>query len=86
MKERWTRCKNDPRVIEVYLGEAPSITPQQMRILRIAGLMAWADGNIASEELQVILSRLSREFAGDRADSRNSYAMNYAPISLKSWH
>ena len=57
--------QNDPRVIEVYLGEAPSITPQQMRILRIAGLIAWADGNIASEELEVILSRLSREFAED---------------------
>ena len=55
--------QNDPRVIEVYLGEAPSITPEQINILRIAASMAWADGNFAPEELDVVLSRLSQEFA-----------------------
>ncbi|MEM7761961.1 MAG: urea ABC transporter ATP-binding protein UrtD [Cyanobacteria bacterium P01_A01_bin.40] len=57
--------QNDPRVIEVYLGEAPSITPEQMNILRIAASMAWADGNFAPEQLNVILSQLSTEFADD---------------------
>ena len=57
--------QNDPRVIEVYLGESPSITPEQMNILRIAASMAWADGNFAPEQLDVILSRLSQEFATD---------------------
>ena len=55
--------QNDPRVIEVYLGEAPSITTEQMNILRIAASMAWADNNFAPEQLEVILSNLSREFA-----------------------
>ncbi|MBE9117478.1 urea ABC transporter ATP-binding protein UrtD [Lusitaniella coriacea LEGE 07157] len=57
--------QNDPRVIEVYLGEVPTITPQQMIILRIAATMAWSDGNLAPEEAEVILSRLSRQFATD---------------------
>ena len=57
--------QNDPRVIEVYLGEAPSISTQQMIILRIAASMAWADNNFAPVQLDVILSRLGRQFATD---------------------
>lgn len=57
--------QNDPRVIEVYLGQAPSITADQMTILRIAAAMAWADRNFASVQQDVILSRLSRYFAPD---------------------
>ncbi len=63
--------QNDPRVIEVYLGEAPSITPEQMNILRIAATMAWADGSFAPEELNVILSRLSQEFASNNEHQHN---------------
>jgi len=55
--------QNDSRVIEVYLGEAPSITPEQLNIMRIAASMAWADNYFAPEQLEVILSNLSREFA-----------------------
>ena len=58
--------QNDSRVIEVYLGEAPSITPEQMNMLRIAASIAWADGNFTPEQMNVILSRLSREFAIDK--------------------
>ena len=57
------QVQNNPRVIEVYLGEAPSLTPEQMNIIRIAASMAWADNNFAPEQLEVILSNLSREFA-----------------------
>ena len=57
--------QNDPRVIEVYLGEAPSISPQQLVILRIVASMAWADGQFEPEEQEVILNRLSRQFAND---------------------
>lgn len=57
--------QNDPRVIEVYLGQEPSVTPEQLVILRIAAAMAWADGDFAPEQLQVILTRLSQEFATD---------------------
>ncbi len=59
--------QDDPRVIEVYLGQAPTVTPEQMRILRIAAAMAWADGNFAPEQMQVILARLSQEFSDDPA-------------------
>ena len=57
--------QTDPRVIEVYLGSAPSITPSQMTILRIAATMAGSDGNFAPEQMNLILNRLSQEFAHD---------------------
>lgn len=57
--------QNDPRVIEVYLGSTPSISAHDMAIVRIAASMAWADGNFAPEQLDVILTRLSKQFAPD---------------------
>ncbi|OKH14604.1 urea ABC transporter ATP-binding protein UrtD [[Limnothrix rosea] IAM M-220] len=57
--------QNDPRVIEVYLGEAPSVTPAQMNLIRLAASMAWADGNFAPEQKAVILTRLSEQFTND---------------------
>ncbi len=76
--------QSDPRVIEVYLGEAPSITPEQMTILRIAASMAWADGNFAPQQFDVILSRLSREFATDleHQSSLQKELQNYLPKNL----
>jgi urea transport system ATP-binding protein len=55
----------DPRVIEVYLGETPSLSAQEMAILRVAAAIAWADGTISPEEQDAILTRLSRHFATD---------------------
>lgn len=55
--------QNDPKVIEVYLGQESSISPDQMVLLRIAASMAWADGNFAPVQQDVILSELSRQFA-----------------------
>lgn len=63
--------QNNPQVIEVYLGEAPSITPEQMNMIRICASMAWADNNFAPEQLEVILSKLSQEFA-----SSNDHQVN----------
>ncbi|MGB2925076.1 MAG: urea ABC transporter ATP-binding protein UrtD [Limnothrix sp.] len=57
--------QNDPRVIEVYLGEAPTVTPEQMNLIRIAASMAWADGSFAPEQKQIILDRLSEQFTND---------------------
>ncbi|HBB35251.1 MAG TPA: urea ABC transporter ATP-binding protein UrtD [Cyanobacteria bacterium UBA8803] len=57
--------QNDPRVIEVYLGQKPSITAQQMKMLRIVTAMAWSDGNLAPEEAELIIARFSKLFSTD---------------------
>ncbi|MBW4655410.1 MAG: TerB family tellurite resistance protein [Kaiparowitsia implicata GSE-PSE-MK54-09C] len=43
----------------------PSISPSQMNILRIVASMAWADGNLAEEEVDLMLDRFSGMFAAD---------------------
>lgn len=43
----------------------PSITPRQMNLLRIVTSMAWADGGLATEEVDVMLDRFSGIFAAD---------------------
>ncbi|WP_416670206.1 tellurite resistance TerB family protein [Egbenema bharatensis] len=43
----------------------PSISPRQMNILRIVTTMAWADGELAQEEVDVMLDRFSGLFAAD---------------------
>lgn len=55
--------QNDPRVIEVYLGQETKITPDQMLLLRIAATMAWADRHFDTVQQSLILDRLSRQFA-----------------------
>ena len=57
--------QNDPRVIEVYLGQETSITPEQMLLLRIAATMAWADNNFDPVQQSLILERLSQQFSSD---------------------
>jgi hypothetical protein len=41
----------------------PSITPRQMNLLRVVASMAWSDGELATEEVNVMLHQLSRVFA-----------------------
>lgn len=43
----------------------PSITPRQMNLLRVVTAMAWADGGLASEEVDVMLDSFSSIFAAD---------------------
>jgi hypothetical protein len=43
----------------------PSITPRQMNLLRIVSSMAWADGELAIEEVNLMLDRFCRLFAAD---------------------
>ncbi|MGF1525038.1 MAG: urea ABC transporter ATP-binding protein UrtD [Leptolyngbyaceae cyanobacterium] len=57
--------QNDPRVIEVYLGQETVVTPEQMLLIRIAATMAWADRTFDAEEQALILERLSRQFVQD---------------------
>ena len=57
------QVQNDPRTIEVYLGQRPSITSHQMRILQIVAAIAWSDGYFAPEQADLILSRFSKLFS-----------------------
>lgn len=63
-----SEVQTDPRVIEVYLGSAPSISAEQMTLLRIAASMAWSDGILEREEQAILLDRLSKQFASDREE------------------
>ncbi|HEY9657501.1 MAG TPA: TerB family tellurite resistance protein [Allocoleopsis sp.] len=49
----------------VQVPPPPSITPRQMNLLRIVATMAWADGELATEEVDVMLDRFSGMFAAD---------------------
>ena len=57
------QVQNDPRTIEVYLGQRPSITSHQMKILQIVAAIAWSDGYFAPEQAELILSRFSKLFS-----------------------
>lgn len=46
------------------LQPPPGITPRQMNLLRVVTAMAWSDGHLATEEIDVMISRLSQLFAG----------------------
>lgn len=41
----------------------PSISPKQMTLLRIVAAMAWADGHLANEEVDVAIENFSQIFA-----------------------
>lgn len=43
--------------------EPPPISPRQIKLLRVVTAMAWADGELAQEEVDVMLNRLSLLFA-----------------------
>jgi uncharacterized membrane protein YebE (DUF533 family) len=43
----------------------PSITPRQMNLLRAVASMAWSDGHLATEEIDLMLDQFSRLFATD---------------------
>ncbi|MGA1621374.1 MAG: urea ABC transporter ATP-binding protein UrtD [Synechocystis sp.] len=62
------QVQNDPKVIEVYLGEAPSLSPRQFTILRTVAAIADADGKISESEMAVILDNLSQVFDGTGVD------------------
>jgi hypothetical protein len=55
--------QNDSRVIEVYLGHESSLSPHQLKLLRIIAAVADADGKISPTEMEIILDKLSQVFA-----------------------
>jgi uncharacterized membrane protein YebE (DUF533 family) len=64
----------------------PSITPKQMNLLRIVTAMAWADGQLAKEEVDLMLEKFSRLFAtGEQQEALEQelrdYLMQNVPLS-----
>lgn len=49
----------------------PSITPRQMNLLRIVLALAWADGSLAKEEADVMLTNFSQVFATTSASQES---------------
>ncbi|MEB3312882.1 MAG: TerB family tellurite resistance protein [Cyanobacteriota bacterium] len=49
----------------------PSISPAQMNLLRTVATMAWSDGDLAEEEIRVMLDQFSRLFAQDPSHQAN---------------
>lgn len=43
----------------------PPISPRQMTLLRVVAAMAWSDGHLATEEIDLMLDRFSRLFANN---------------------
>lgn len=67
------------------LQPPPSITPHQMNLLRIAASMAWSDGNLSEEEVEVMLDRFSSIFAAtasqpDLRQELRDYLMQNIPL------
>lgn len=66
---------------------SPSISPQQMNLLRIVTSMAWSDGNLSEEEVDVMLDRFVHIFAPDSglherlACELRDYLMQKLPLS-----
>ncbi|XHX79756.1 MAG: TerB family tellurite resistance protein [Stenomitos frigidus ULC029] len=71
----------------VYIPPPPSITPRQMNLLRIVAAMAWSDGHLAAEEVNIMLDRLSRVFATSATQQQTlqhelrDYLMQHLPLS-----
>jgi Tellurite resistance protein TerB len=55
----------------VQIPPPPSITPRQMNLLRIVTALAWSDGGLAAEEVEVMLDHFSRIFATDPAQQQS---------------
>ena len=50
----------------------PPISPRQMNLLRVVTAMAWSDGELATEEVDVMLDRFSHLFAPDNSSDRDN--------------
>ena len=64
----------------------PSISPRQLTLLRVAASMAWSDGNLAQEEVDLMLKRFSSLFAhgsdqqADLQKELRDYLMQNIPL------
>lgn len=75
--------QNNPRVIEVYLGEETSLDNNQILWARIAATIGWSDFNLTPKEQDLIINNLSQKFVSSpeeedifREELRNFLAEN----------
>jgi hypothetical protein len=70
----------------VHTPPPPSISPHQMNLLRVVTAMAWADGDLAEEEVDVMLDRFSTTFAAEATQQQRlrqelrDYMMQNIPL------
>ena len=82
------QIQEDPKVIEVYLGKETSLTPQQIRMLRIISIIAWSDGLLNAEEENLIIEgfsellSLSQEQKEQLRQDFSSYAAKNVDLNL----
>jgi urea transport system ATP-binding protein len=82
------QIQDDPKVIEVYLGKETSLTPQQIRMLRIISLIAWSDGLLNAEEENLIIEgfnellSLSEEQKEQLRQDFSSYAAKNVDLEI----
>jgi len=55
----------------IHTPPPPSISPRQMNLLRTVTAMAWSDGDLADEEVEIMLDRFSSIFAKDAAQQQH---------------
>lgn len=61
----------------------PPITPRQMNLLRVVTSMAWSDGELATEEVDLMLERFSQLFAtGNRQQQVQQELRDYMMQNL----
>jgi len=64
----------------------PSISPHQMTLMRVVASMAWSDGELATEEVDLMLERFSSLFAQSEAqqaalkEELRDYLMQNIPL------
>lgn len=49
--------------MDLQVPPPPSISPRQLTLMRVVASMAWSDGNLAQEEVELMLKRFSSLFA-----------------------
>lgn len=49
----------------------PGISPQRMTLLRVVCSMAWSDGELSTQELELMISEFSKLFAQDEAEEHH---------------
>ncbi len=82
------QIQDDPKVIEVYLGKETSLTPQQIRMLRIISIIAWSDGLLNAEEENLIIEAfnellsLSEEQKEQLREDFSSYAAKNVNLEI----